>query len=260
MKKIIENENFIEFRETPWDKRAFDIKTIEIVNFNNISENNLLKTMENNIKTEALIYYRSNSNNQHTKKIMINNNYYIAETAIHLFNYKIKSTNFSDKFRNKLKLDTVIQANDIQQLKDIAESAFEFSRFHEDPFVDINKSKLRYINWIDDLIKQEKKILIYRNSSNEVISFMFYEYLKEDKVDLILGGSKNSYGYITPSFWASVMTFLQEQNVKKIDVLVSASNIQIFNLYIKLGFTIRETLFDYHRKLQNESVNLTVRV
>jgi len=246
---LTENDNILKYRETPWDKRAFGIETLEIMDFRNVSENSLLKTIEDDIDTNALIYYRANSNNQDIKKTMINNGYYITETPIHLFNYKIESMNISSVFKNNLHLDSKIQTDDINQLKEIAGNAFEYSRFHEDPFLDIPKCKLRYINWIDDLITQDKKVFIYKTSKNEVISFMFYEYLKEDKVELILGGSKNSYGYITPSFWSSLMTLLQKKGVKKIDVLVSASNIQIFNLYIKLGFSIKETLFDYHKKL-----------
>ena len=78
---------------------------------------------------------------------------------------------------------------------------------------------------------------------------MFYEFINSEKVDLILGGSKNGYGYMTPSFWASIMNNLQDKGVKKIDVLISASNIVIFNIYLKLGFLIKNTMFDYHKKI-----------
>ena len=246
---IEEDDNYIEYRNTPWDERAFGVKTIEIMNAELNSNNDILKKLENTIKGPALIYFRADSNQQNIKKHMINNGYYIAETSLHLYNYKIKSMDFNKPFKCNLELVDFLTDSDIQQIKNISESAFQYSRFYEDPFIDTNKSKLRYVNWISDLVNQEKDILIYKNQDGDIISFMFYEFINSEKVDLILGGSKNGYGYMTPSFWASIMNNLQDKGVKKIDVLISASNIVIFNIYLKLGFLIKNTMFDYHKKI-----------
>lgn len=244
------NSAFLEYRDTPWDKKVFNIDTKEILNIYYSSEddiNFLLLELENSFNNEGLIYFRRNSSDNLTKKFLINKNYFIAETSLKLTLNKIQKQDFSRNFKSNLVLNiNNISKENLLQIKEIAKTSFNYSRFHEDPFIDTKLSNLRYENWIDDLIKQNKNIITYQNSENEILSFMFYSCI-DNKVDLILGGSKKDFGLLTPSFFASIMKFFQTQNIKKIDVIISASNIVIFNIYINLFFTVKETMFDYHK-------------
>ena len=48
-------------------------------------------------------------------------------------------------------------------------------------------------------------------------------------------------------FWASLLEYLKKIGIKNIEVVISASNIVVFNIYLKLGFQIKKTYFDYHK-------------
>lgn len=250
LKEIYINNSLLKYRDTPWDERVFGIETKEILDIQYKDEEDISKLLlafENKFEKTGLIYFRKNSNDKILKRYLINSNYYIAETSLKLNLSKVNKHNFSIKFKNNLSIsESILNAEDICQIKEISRTSFEYSRFHEDPFINKNLANLRYENWIDDLIKQNKKVLIYKNNENEILSFMFYS-CSNNKVDLILGGSRQKYGLLTPSFFASVLTYLKSMEVTKIDVMISVSNIVIFNIYINLNFCIKESFFDYHK-------------
>lgn len=251
---IVLDSSSLEYRDTLWDERVFEITTKEILNIKYESINNintLLQKLEDecSIKSKVMIYFRVDINDIVLKKELIQNGYYISETSIKLISKNVQQFDYNNIFKRNLDLTSSLSNNFQLQIKDIAYTSFNFSRFHEDPFVDVEKSKMRYKNWIDDLVKQNKQILVYQKNDN-VYSFMFYEFLDETTVSLILGGSKKNYGQLTPSFWVSVFNYLKNSGVRTIEVVVSAGNITIINLYIMNGFLFKNVLLDYHKIIE----------
>ncbi len=248
METITINDSNLSYRYTPWDAKSFGIETREImgVEYQNESDlSQLLVEFEKNIEDDALIYFRQDSNDQAAKKVLFENGYYIAEASLQIKLTKVHKVDFSKIYRNNLEIDDQINEEDIEQLQDIAYNSFNYSRFHEDPFLDIEKSRARYANWILDLMEQGKKVYVYRQN-NEVISFQFYT-LENNKVDLILGGSKEGYGMMTLYFFSTLMTDLQSKGVKRMDTMISAANLGILNTYVSFGYTVQKSFFDYHK-------------
>ena len=248
MEKIVINESELSYRYTPWDEKSFEMETREILSINYKDENELSKLItefERTLKSGTLVYFRSDSNDQTIKKVMISNGYYIAETSMLMKLARYKKVDFSKIYKNNLPLENKINDADILELQKIAYNSFNYSRFHEDPFLNQEKARQRYSNWILELVKQGKEIFIYRQKG-EIISFLFYD-IENNKVNLILGGSKNGYGMMTLYFFSTIMTYFQKTDIKKLEVMISASNIGILNTYIKFGFTDEKTFFDYHK-------------
>lgn len=251
METITMNDAKLSYRYTPWDAKSFGVDTREIMSVEYQDENDLgqlLSEFEKTIDGDALIYFRQDSNDQAAKKVLFLNGYYIAEAALQIKLTKIKNIDFSKIYRNNLEIDDQINEEDISQLQDIAYHSFNYSRFHEDPFLDIEKSRERYANWILDLIEQGKKVYVYRQN-NEVISFQFYT-LENNKVDLILGGSKEGYGMMTLYFFSTLMTDLQSKGVRRMDTMISSANLGILNTYVSFGYTVQKSFFDYHKILK----------
>ena len=251
METITINDSHLNYRYTPWDAKSFGMDTREIMDvaYQNAEDlNQLLVEFEKTLEGDALVYFRQDSNDQVAKKVLFENGYYIAEASLQIKLTKIKKIDFSKIYRNDLEIDDQINEEDIEQLQDIAYHSFNYSRFHEDPFLDIEKSRARYANWILDLIEQGKKVYVYRQN-DEVISFQFYT-LEDNKVDLILGGSKEGYGMMTLYFFSTLMTDLQSKGVRRMDTMISASNLGILNTYISFGYTVQKSFFDYHKILK----------
>jgi hypothetical protein len=251
MEKIIVNDSQLSYRYTPWDERSFGVATREIMSVEYQDEDDLgqlITEFEKSLDAETLIYFRQDSNDQVAKKVLLSHGYYIAEASLQIKLTKVKNVDFSKIYRNNLEIDNKLNEEDIKQLQEIAYDSFNYSRFHEDPFLDIEKCRVRYSNWILDLVEQGKEVYIYRQN-DEVISFQFYT-VENNKVDLILGGSKEGYGMMTLYFFSTLMTDLQKQGIKRMDTMISASNLGILNTYISFGYTVQKSFFDYHKILK----------
>ncbi len=248
MEKIVVNNAQLNYRFTPWDEKSFEMDTREIMSVEYQDENDLaqlIEEFEKTLKSDTLVYFRQDSNDQIAKKILLTHGYYIAEASLQIKLTKVNKVDFSKIYRNNLEIDEQINEEDIKQIEDIAYHSFNYSRFHEDPFLDIEKSRIRYANWINDLIEQGKKVYVYRQN-DEIISFQFYT-VENNKADLILGGSKEGYGMMTLYFFSTFMSDLQKKGIKKMETMISASNIGILNTYMSFGYTNERTFFDYHK-------------
>lgn len=250
MDKItIDDNNFLTCRYTPWDERAFNLLTNEIMEINYNNEKyleNLLKLYDdfsifNKIKFS---YTRIDSQDTLLRNTIQKKGFYYAETSYKVSLSKLKKIDFDSIIKTDLKLD-IPTKEDIDQIKIISKNDFHYSRFHEDRNIDIDKARIRYYNWVDDLVNQKKMFLIYKHQ-NEVISFLIYD-IYEDICNLILGGSKSDAGIMSYYFWSAFLKYFQKKEIKKINTIISASNLGILNLYSKFGFNFEKTLIGFHK-------------
>lgn len=247
---IIDDNNILEFRETPWDTRAFGFTTSEVLSIkysDRSSLNELLRSYASLVQEKGVSfsYCRINADDQELKMALQRAEYYYAETSILLTKRNVHKENFGDIFNNHLTITAPQSDEDYQQIKTIAQNAFRYSRFHEDPHISSDRAKLRYFNWIDDLRIQNKEFLIYK-TENTVHSFIAFS-IEGHAVTLIVGGSDESKGFLSPFFWSSFLTEFQRIGVKRVDGIISAANVPIFNLYIQLAFKIDKVLLGFHR-------------
>ncbi|MCI5218014.1 MAG: hypothetical protein D3914_02170 [Candidatus Electrothrix sp. LOE2] len=248
MKNISFCNSLLFYRDTHWDKKILGLDTKEILSiiYNNKSElHNIIDKFENTIFSKTFVYFRCDSNDQAIKQEMIKRKYYIAESALIMHHTKLHRIDFSKLYRSNLELDTNIDRTEIKKIQLMSYNTFNYSRFHEDPFIECEKARRRYYNWIPELIAQKNNLLVYRQD-NEIISFMFFS-IEKETAKLILGGTKEGYGMMAPYFWSSVLMYLQKSNIKKVEAIISSANLVVLNLYINLGFNVKKTFFDYHK-------------
>ena len=245
----IDDQNVLIHRDTPWDAKSFGFNTNEILSLkytDNDAAKQLLKMFDYQCKEREITfsYTRIEAEDKWLRNILPQLGFYYAETTLYLTKNDLVKENFGTCFKNDLPL-SVPDAKDFEQIRNIARNDFNYSRFHEDLNINNNAARQRYYNWIDDLQKQNKQFVQYKQN-DEVISFLAYE-IDGDKVDLILAGSVADKGFVSFGFWASFLTFFQKLGVKRAKTVISASNIGIMNLYSKLNFKFDKSMLGFHK-------------
>lgn len=251
MQKIsVDETNYLVFRPTPWDSKIFGFNTNEIleIHYDDIEKLPALVALfdSHNVREGIkFTYTRIDVGDKALRGVLNKSGFYYAETSLSMKNNKVLTGNYGAIFRNHLEL-TVPEEADFEHIKIIARDSFSYGRFHEDVSFDEERASARYYNWIDDLRRQSKKFLVYK-SNNIVISFLAYEAV-DNCVMLVLAGSMREHGLLTPYFWASFMTYFQNKGYKRAHALVSASNIAIINVYVKLNFLVEKALLGFHKR------------
>ncbi len=251
MTKIsIDKSNYAILKPTPWDARAFGLKTGEIHFSPNISEEDvasLLDQLESAISSESyeLVYTRIDSQERMLRHHIQDRGFRYVETTLTLNKRRLHKLKFPDKLFDIRSYTP----SDIEAIKDIAVTAFDYGRFYEDIMVSPEINHKRHWHWIDDLVEQGKEIIVYE-SDNQLISFMALE-IMGSKAKLILGGSRRDFGLVSPYFWSSLLNYLVSQGVRNVvDVKVSAANIATINLYLSYGFNISNSSFGFHKYIK----------
>lgn len=247
MKIELDDQNSIEFRETPWDKRVFDLDTLEITNLSirSVSKGQELVNQLLEDQTPELCYGRFEADDLLSKQVLINRGFIPTESQVSLFIPSLERYELPEMHQKRiLPLNEATEEDRIQVIEHTA-GMFRFSRFHEDPFIDPNKADQRMQNWVQQMAEENVPLLVYK-MKGALTSFVFYE-IKEQTVFLKLGGSVEGRGMITPYFFGSVINHFKKMEMKVLDgVDVSVANTGIFKVYLALNFDLKNTFVDYH--------------
>jgi hypothetical protein len=254
---IIDEQNFIHYRLTPWDKNSLSLNTSEITSFNATDINNarlLLQNFEDFNKANKInfCYVRINAENILLKLTLIQQGFYQAEVSLEIYKTNIHNYNIRLPTVELIKLDYRDEAT-IKCLSTLARDSFDFSRFHDDVNISIERSRDRYYNWIYDLVYQKKE-MYYVESKGDVVGFHVQEQLSEEHTNLILTGAKKGKSELALPLWHSALLNLKDRNIKTVSTLISANNVGVLNLYIFLQFKVKATLIGMHKRYLNDSI------
>ncbi|MEC2077307.1 hypothetical protein [Metabacillus fastidiosus] len=245
----IDESHSFSWRLTSWDEAVFEKKTAELMNFK-FKDFEGLRGLFGRINQIVdreklqLVCLRYNSRDQIFKKLALEHGFNIVEQSYYVTHNKINKIPIVKKnltFRRP-------GLKDIPKIQRIAKESFEFGRFHEDPFVDIELAKKRYENWILNLIEETQFYVL--DVKGEVAGFFNYV-IKENYIDLPLSGIDKQFSGIGSFMWHKMFNFINEvEDVRKAKILISSSNLDVLNLYMIMGFKVKESMFGYHKHIK----------
>lgn len=252
----ISEGSFLDFRETPWDQRSLGLNAIEILEIQYGGEaglDALLKSLDKHCVANRvdLAYLRIDALDKRLKKALNHAGFEFIETSLKMAHQNMQKYDFGKIIPPRFQLQQP-SGEDIPQIKRIAYDAFDFSRFHEDYNISESGARQRYADWIDDLLKQDRKFLVYKPAGC-VRSFLAYDEPMTGIVNLVLAGSEKSQGYLSPFFWSSFLAKLKNDGATRVETTISAANVPIINLYARFGFVVEKTCFGFHKYFHNQS-------
>lgn len=248
----LNSSNYILFDKTDWNSRVFKNETNEIyelVSDSLQSGTELMKKFEQYCKENNVVYtgLRIQPDSKLLKSILENSNYTNVESNL-LASTNLKSISENkvlEKFNFNVRKCTL---EDIDTVKTIASTNFKHGRFFEDANIDLEISKKRNENWIDDLMA--KSNLLVGEVNGVVFAFMAYK-IKEDECNLEFGGVDLNYSHLSYSFWYRVFGVLKQENVRSVNALISSHNLPVINLYSFFNFKFIKSYNGYRKIRQS---------
>jgi hypothetical protein len=177
------------------------------------------------------------------RRALMESGFVQVETALRMVHARVGRLVAKPPFADDLTLDEPVPGDE-PALVAIGRDAFHYSRFHEDPFVDVNLARLRYQGWVEDLLQQKTPMWVHRGEAG-VDAFVAFA-REGSAVELILAGSAADRGFLTPGFFASFMRRFRQEGVRRAATLISAANRAVLDIYAQLGFRTERTYFGYH--------------
>ncbi|SFE22211.1 Acetyltransferase (GNAT) family protein [Lentibacillus persicus] len=214
-------------RETPWDKRNFNINTYEVLT----TDDEALQETDQN---EG--HYTLKVRPLENPKPLLDHGFYYVDTLIEPVCKKDNLTRFSAEHASLSK------AYDPEEILKIASEVFVHGRFHRDFNIPNSLADKRYMNWVNDLINDEKIIAL--NYDNDTAGFYG---LDGDKVLLL--GMREEYRSrgLAKAFTSMACSEQLKSGYDELRTSISAANVASLNLFYALGFRLKNTVDVYHK-------------
>lgn len=247
--KNINNKNYFKWRRTPWDEKVFGKKTLEITEIvyeNLVNLKKIFKEIYDLVEVEKieLVFFRYSSSDNDIKREAFINGFQIVEHSYH-----VKHSNISKLTQSGKRLSfRKVTPEDTDSVMSIVTDSFLHGRFHEDPNIDLELAKERYKQWILQLMKETDFFVL--ELKGEVGGFFNYV-INNDIIDLPLSGLSRKYSGLGGFMWKDMFKIIDEnEDVKQVEIMISASNLAVLNLYTSLNFKITDSLFGYHKHIR----------
>jgi hypothetical protein len=244
----LDGEHVLLWRTTPWDAAVFGHPTGEILSIGYTDPGRLpallaLFSAERRRAGLRLCVTRVPADDRDLRRALMESGFVQVETALRMVHTRVGRPVGKPPFADNLKIEEPVPSDE-QALVAIGRDAFNYSRFHEDPFVDINLARRRYQRWIEDLLRQKTPLWVHRGEAG-VDAFVAFA-REGSAVELILAGSAADRGFLSPGFFASFIRQFREEGVRRAAATISAANRAVLDIYAQLGFRTEQTLFGYH--------------
>ena len=154
----------------------------------------------------------------------------------------------SHKFYNREIKISYADDGDRSILIEAAGKIFHNERFHKDPRIDCVLANKRYQIWMENGFTLSNQKILKCEFNSHIIGFFLIEYPEPSHCFWSLVG-------ILPQFqgqgfgkkvWQAMLSWNQKEGVRQVSTSISSHNIQVFNLYVTLGFRFPEPFSTFH--------------
>lgn len=222
-----------------WDTEYFGVSSAKVVLHEKLEECEFNQLLQGTEEFQFVTFTNINNNPF--------NNYLIGKmTSSFLVDTNMQ---FQKKITYKSEYSSYLiesSCEEINEVIQIASEAFNYSRFFNDPNLDIEAAKKIYANWVKNSFEKPDKYFILAEE-NGIVGFLLFS-LKDDIVTIeLISLSAQAQGKgIGTKLISTLENFAYEKEIPVIRVGTQVDNIQAVNCYLNKGFTYNEKSSVYH--------------
>ncbi|WP_372016029.1 hypothetical protein [Pseudoxanthomonas sp. 10H] len=234
-------------RLTPWDERAFGFRTAEILKIEGTDHLDPLIAMVDEWMTGEGVRYsfgRIGADAATQRQSLQEAGYQFIETSLMVGRPRTEQW---PRVPGSLQLhSSLAQSSHLDDLARIGVEDFAHGRFLEDPTLDSDLAHLRTANWISDLARNRQ---LHGISLNDTLVGFCADSIDAEThtANLILYGVSSRYPMLALPLWINALQRLNQQGAKRYQAMLSAANVPVINLYLKLGFQVVSTHFGFRK-------------
>jgi hypothetical protein len=240
-----------EFRDTPWDQRAFGYPTRELmaVTYTNAARlPELLAAYEarNHADGVGLGYSRVDANDRVLIHALNDQGYRAVE---HSFALALSALNYfypENSFGKTLDLRPIVP-EDVPAVQDIAANDFLYGRFIEDDRIPHDACQRRQRNWVADMVASPAFTIWVHGDIGAPLGFHAFRLQPDNHAQMVLSGMAAKYQPLAGFFWASCLHEKGKQGIQTVSTMIAAANLPIVNLYARFGFRFDQFLVGLHK-------------
>ena len=247
---MLKNDKFV-FSHLTWDTEYFCHKSGKLLLKEKILKTDLAE-IKNLTESYAFITITNQNNNA------VNNMLIGKKTNAFLTDVNMQFSKDLSLYPNNNLVDKQIMVIEAMEFNDellnIVEKAFVYSRFINDSNLPIKKSKLIYKNWLKNAFNKAGKFFIIFQAKEKIIGFVLFslndsialiELIAVDQSERLKGLGKRMIKYL--------FSYLNLVNINRVNVGTQIDNILAQNFYYSCGFRLvcNNSIYNWWRSEQD---------
>jgi hypothetical protein len=177
--------------------------------------------------------------------------FYPVETLVELHRSLARFQPIVSRMPDSLRLRRA-EPSEQPAIEELARGSFQADRFHCDPFIPESKADQRFADWIKRAFEQGDPVYAFEDSSESQLLGFYHvkeSAASEKKVDLSLAAlarthQKSGLGLL---MYQQVLLDCQARGFALAETRVTVSNVDVLNLFVRLGFALRNPTVTFHR-------------
>ena len=200
----------------------------------------------------ALAFTRIRPDDVHLGEVLGGFGFYPAETTLQISMPLRRFTRIHPNAAGRARLRPA-EAADLPDIVAIAEETFTTDRFHLDPHLPASLADKRYVQWVERGFRDGDPLFVYESTGQSgtdhgIIGFYLIRGESGGEVDLSLAGVGSRYrrGGGGALMYEAVVEKCQEMGYRTASTTISANNLDVVNLFMRLGFVVRSARLTMH--------------
>lgn len=232
------------FEELRWDTEYFGYKSAKVILKSRLTpkdKNDLLDIMKLydfvTIQNEENLPYNNNWIGEETSAFLVDINCQFLKEDV---DFNIKDSEFTIISDNFFKNEDIIR---------IAKSSFVFSRFYNDPYLNSDKTKTLYTNWVENSFEKTGKYFVRYMNSDQILGFLLFtldKALSTATIELLAVDSAFKGRQVGKTLIGQLEAFLKKESINLIKVGTQLNNIDAMNFYKSCGYDYSKCNSIYH--------------
>lgn len=231
----------VELKDLAWDTEYFGVKSAKFTVSNSLTNKEFEELMAKAQEYEFVVINNINNDAINNMLIGSKSNSFLVDV-----NIQFEATANINNAEPYYEAENNIQINNM--ISEISSNSFNFSRFYNDPNIDVDLSKEIYLNWVKNSFNKTDKYFLVSHDEEETLGFLLFSISNEKEVviELISLDEKAQGKGIGTKLLKSLHFFCCRENIKTIKVGTQLDNLQAINFYQKKGFNLVSKTSIYH--------------
>ncbi len=233
----------IEFKHLHWDTDYFGINSARININGELSEKERRDILLFCNKYEFITFANNNNNYENNRWIGEGTSAFLTDTNLQ-FVKKVKLED-NESHSDNVKIYNNYPKN--EQILNISRKAFNHSRFFQDKYLPVIKTRNIYSQWTESAFNSTKKYFAVFELNNIAVGYILFSiYNDSGIIELIAVSEKYQKQNIGKTLLTTMSEFLFKNNIDLVKVGTQINNINAINFYCKNGFNLLQVNSIYH--------------
>ncbi|MDF2596159.1 MAG: hypothetical protein K0R69_2500 [Clostridia bacterium] len=231
----------VNMQSTPWDDQYFNLSTARVTLTQELAVTEQKELIENSKRFDLVVIDNSKCIPENDRILSALKNNYLCDIQVR-FQLVPEGIHISQPANVSIE-NSMSQSKEIL---DISRTAYRYSRFKVDKFLDQQKSQDIYIRWCEDAFNRPDKYFVVYKKDERIEGYILFHIDEALMIELVAVREGSQGSGIGGKMIQELIRFYRQKDIGEIRVGTQAHNKEAIGFYQKHGFKLQEVRTIYH--------------